>query len=204
MARIVLPGTKVTEGVIRANGLYAEANSSYANVVGMFDDERKQFIPLEGLWYPRENDRVIGTIETKRMSAYIADLKSPYKGIIMTKYERTRLEEGDIVEATVREFREFDDAMAVTLTRPKKLYGGVLISIKPPKVLRVIGRNNTMLNQITEATKCSILVGMNGTIWLKGGDISLASEAIKEIEAQAHVSGLTDKIKQMLDERKAK
>ncbi|MGC8676342.1 MAG: KH domain-containing protein [Candidatus Micrarchaeia archaeon] len=200
MAEILLPGNKVMSGVLKANGVYTEGGDTYADVVGMLNDERKQFIPLEGLWYPKENDRVIGRIETKRMSAYIMDLKSPYKGIILTKYERTRFDEGDIAEATVREFREFDDAMAVMLVRPRKLYGGILLNIKPPKVPRVIGRGNTMLNQIAEATKSSIVVGMNGTIWLKGGDIGLATAAIKEIEAQAHVSGLTERIKRMLDE----
>ncbi|MEM0147004.1 MAG: KH domain-containing protein [Candidatus Micrarchaeaceae archaeon] len=204
MSEILLPGSKVPNTIIRGNGTYTEGGNTFANVVGMLDEESKQFIPLEGLWYPKENDKVIGSVETKRMSAYITDLKSPYKGIIMTKYERVRLDEGDIVEATVREFREFDDAMAVVLTRPKKLYGGVLISIKPPKVSRVIGRNSTMINQITEATKCSVLIGMNGTIWLKGGNISLASKAIKEIEAQAHIPGLTDRIKHMLNESMAK
>ncbi|MGC8547536.1 MAG: KH domain-containing protein [Candidatus Micrarchaeia archaeon] len=203
MAEIVLPGSKIAMQ-LKSNGTYIENSSTYANVVGLFDDEKKQFIPLEGLWYPKENDNVIGKIETRRSGVYVVDLDSPYKGIIMSKFEHTRFEDGDIVEATVREFREFDDAMSVVLTRPKKLYGGILLKVKPPKVPRIIGRGSTMINQITEATKSSILVGMNGTIWLKGGDINLASEAIKRIEAEAHISGLTDKIKLMLEEKRKK
>ncbi|MGC8628616.1 MAG: KH domain-containing protein [Candidatus Micrarchaeia archaeon] len=198
---IILPGSKIPPG-LKGNGISLEGNEAFANVVGMIDDEKGQFIPLEGLWYPKPGDTVIGTVISTHVGVYVIDLDSPYKGIIMAKYEHTRFEEGDIVEAVVREFREFDEAMTVMLTRPKKLYGGILLKIKPPKIPRVIGRGNTMINQITEATKSSIIVGMNGTIWLKGGDINLASEAIKIIEAEAHVSGLTDKIKNMLEERK--
>ena len=182
---IILPGSKIPPG-LKGNGISLEGNEAFANVVGMIDDEKGQFIPLEGLWYPKPGDTVIGTVISTHVGVYVIDLDSPYKGIIMAKYEHTRFEEGDIV----------------MLTRPKKLYGGILLKIKPPKIPRVIGRGNTMINQITEATKSSIIVGMNGTIWLKGGDINLASEAIKIIEAEAHVSGLTDKIKNMLEERK--
>ncbi|MGC9037758.1 MAG: KH domain-containing protein [Candidatus Micrarchaeia archaeon] len=201
MAEIILPGSKIISGIIKADGTYIEGDSTYASVVGIFDEEKRHFIPLEGLWYPKEGDRVVGTIVTRRISAYIVDLNSPYKGIIMTKFEHSRLEEGDIIEATVREFKEFDDAMVVVLTRPKRLFGGVLLNIKPTKVPRVIGKGNTMIDQITQATKCSIIVGLNGTVWLKGGDINLATEAIKTIELQAHVSGLTDKIKNMLEKK---
>ncbi len=204
MTEIILPGNKIADGPIKANGVYVRDNASFANVIGIFDPEKRQFIPLEGLWYPKAGDLVIGTIETRSAGVYVVDLDSPYKGIIVTKFEHMPLEDGDIVEATVREFKEFDDAMTVVLTRPKKLYGGILLKIKPPKIPRVIGRGNTMINQITDVTKSTIVVGMNGTIWLKGGNINLASEAIKEIENKAHISGLTDQIKRMLEEKSAR
>jgi len=201
MTEIVLPGNKIIEEPMRLPGTYVMGSATYASVVGIYDKEHKQFIPLEGLWQPKENDRVIGKIASKHLGSYIVDLDSPYKGIIITKFEHARLETGDIIEATVREFKELDDAMVVMLTRPKKLYGGLLLEIKPSKVLRVIGRGNTMINQITEYTKSTIIVGLNGTIWIKGGNVSLASEAVKVVEQEAHISGLTEKIKHMLEEK---
>ena len=42
---------------------------------------------------------------------------------------------------------------------------------------------------------------MNGIIWLKGGDVELATKAIMRIQTEAHVSGLTDRIKEMLEQQ---
>ncbi|GAG12814.1 unnamed protein product, partial [marine sediment metagenome] len=49
-----------------------------------------------------------------------------------------------------------------------------------------------------------ILVGQNGLIWIQSDDLKnelIAVEAIKKIEKESHISGLTDKIKQFLEEK---
>ena len=74
-----------------------------------------------------------------------------------------------------------------------------IIKVKPKKVLRVIGKKNTMIDQIKELTKTDIVVGLNGLIWLRGGNIELAEEAIFKIEREAHTSGLTESIRQYLE-----
>jgi len=47
---------------------------------------------------------------------------------------------------------------------------------------------------------CSIFVGQNGRIWLRGDEkmMDLAIRTIFKIEREAHTSGLTDKIKEYL------
>jgi exosome complex component RRP4 len=70
---------------------------------------------------------------------------------------------------------------------------------KPTKVPRVIGKGNTMIDQIANLTKCRISVGMNGLVWLNDGDLRLAVSALRRIEREAHTSGLTEKIKKMLN-----
>ncbi len=70
------------------------------------------------------------------------------------------------------------------------LYGGTILEIRPTKIPRVIGKNNTMVQQIAAMTKSTIVVGNNGIIWLKGGNVALATEAIRKIEDEAHTSGL--------------
>jgi len=84
----------------------------------------------------------------------------------------------------------------------KKLEGGRLIKINPTKVPRVIGKKASMITMIKEKTDCQILVGQNGLIWLKGdpkGEI-LAVNAIKKIEKESHLNGLTEGIERFIDE----
>ena len=59
-----------------------------------------------------------------------------------------------------------------------------------------------MITLIKEATGTKISVGQNGIVWLSGEDSSqelLALKAIEKIEAESHVSGLTDRIKAFLE-----
>ena len=59
---------------------------------------------------------------------------------------------------------------------------------------------------IKDATGCSISVGQNGLVWINGsadGEL-LAVNAIRKIEAESHLSGLTDRIKEFLDKNKPK
>jgi exosome complex RNA-binding protein Rrp4 len=55
-----------------------------------------------------------------------------------------------------------------------------------------------MIKQIAEGTKASLSVGMNGLIWVKGGDSDLATNAILRIQEESHVAGLTERIAKML------
>jgi exosome complex component RRP4 len=56
-----------------------------------------------------------------------------------------------------------------------------------------------MIDQIKSITKTDIVVGLNGMIWLRGGEAELATEAIFKVEREAHVSGLTESIRQYLE-----
>jgi exosome complex component RRP4 len=104
-----------------------------------------------------------------------------------------------VIEAEVRDFRKFEDEALVSLTRPKVLHGGMLVAVKPTKVPRILGKANTMIKQIAEGTGSSLVVGMNGMLWIKGGDMNLVEKLIREVEEKAHTNGLTDKIKQEID-----
>ena len=86
----------------------------------------------------------------------------------------------------------------VMLSNPRLLKGGAIIKIKPTKIPRVLGKANTMAKQISELTKCDMVVGSNGIVWVRGENMALAIAAILRIESDAHVSGLTEKIKEML------
>ena len=82
--------------------------------------------------------------------------------------------------------------------RAKKLNGGRLLKITPYKVPRLIGKEGSMIELIKNKTKCQIIVGQNGVVWIKGEKEGLAARAITMIEEESHTSGLTDKISGLL------
>ena len=56
-----------------------------------------------------------------------------------------------------------------------------------------------MVELIKEKSKCQIVVGQNGIVWLKGEKEGLAAKAIKMIENEAHTEGLTDRVTKLLE-----
>ena len=88
----------------------------------------------------------------------------------------------------------------------QKLKGGRIISVASNKVPRIVGKEGSMVSMIKQETNCSILVGQNGLIWINGtpeGEL-LAVDSIRKIEEESHLSGLTDKIKEFLENNKPK
>jgi exosome complex component RRP4 len=76
----------------------------------------------------------------------------------------------------------------------------------PTKIPRVIGRKGSMISMIKQETNCQIVLGLNGIILVTGKtpeDEELAITAIRKIEQESHISGLTDRITQLLKENKA-
>jgi exosome complex component RRP4 len=198
MRNIILPGEALPKMPSRAHEVIEEDGRFIATVIGMYDDEKGTFWPLEGVWYPMRDEIVIGIVEEAKLNSYTVNLNSLYKGIIIAKYS-SKLFAGDVIEAQVR---DLDETKTVVLMHARKLSGGKMMSIKPSKVHRILGREDTMIREITEGTQSMINVGMNGVIWIKGGDVQKATEAIMKIEEEAHTSGLTERIKSMLSNNK--
>lgn len=195
MNRIVVPGEMLSDKPLRIENAIVQNNKTYATLLSLYDEEKGSLIPLEGLWYPRHGDNVIGIVEEAKLSTYTIDLNAPYKGLIIAKFSETKFMRGDIVEAMVK---DLDSTKTVVLMRPRRLFGGKIVDVKPSKIPRIIGRNSVMIRQLTEGTKATITIGMNGRIWIKGGDVALATEAILKIQEEAHTSGLTERIKELL------
>ncbi|MEM3753728.1 MAG: KH domain-containing protein [Candidatus Micrarchaeaceae archaeon] len=195
MNKIVIPGEMICDKPLHIDGVQIIDGKTYSTILAVYNESQKMLIPLEGSWTPRRGETVIGIVEDARLSSYTIDLNSPFKGIVVAKFISSRLKIGDVIEAKVK---EMDETNTAVLIYPRKLFGGKIIDIRPSKVPRVIGKGNTMLNQLIEGTKSNIIVGMNGRIWIKGGNIALATKAILRVEEEAHTSGLTERIKEML------
>ncbi len=200
MRRISIPGDLVFDSPVRMENTYVQDGKTYSKIFGMYDESKGSIIPLEGSWNPDRGDTAVGIVTAVKNKVYIVDLLHFGKSLIVQgKYDDYRLEVGDLITGEVS---DFENRRTVILKEIKKLEGGTVIEIKPKKVLRVIGKKSTMVNQIAHATGSEIIVGLNGLVWINGGNVALAIEAILKVEREAHVSGLTEIIKEFLENRK--
>lgn len=194
MRRLVVPGDLLDAKKVEGN-VYQEGGRYYASMVGLFDkkDNVGKFIPLGGKYVPSPGDYVIGVITDVRFNGYVVDINSPYMGFLSSRREY------DYHDVLFVKVNDINEVKAAFLTDDRRLIGGEIIEILPSRVPRVIGRKSSMLNMLREMTGCEIIVGRNGRIWLKGGNLPKAIEAILVIEKEAHTSGLTDRIKKLLE-----
>jgi exosome complex component RRP4 len=200
MRNIITPGEIVSETVLRRENTFVANGKTYSRVLGILDEKTSDVIPLEGAWMPRVEDSVVGIISEAKVKVYLVDLS--YFGralIIPSKFDHYEFVEGDVVNAIIK---DVEGKKTIILKDPRKLENGTILAIKPRKIPRVIGKKSTMIRQIADATGSHIVVGMNGLIWLSGGNVALATEALLKIEKEAHLTGLTDIIKNFLTEQK--
>ncbi|MFH1393460.1 MAG: KH domain-containing protein [Candidatus Micrarchaeota archaeon] len=194
--RIVLPGEKIAEGRIRAPNTYIDGDSTYAAVIGMLDDKGR-YIALENRYGPSMGDIVVGMVTDVRHAGYEVDLNLPEGGFISTRMMKIKLDYGDFVVCKIREVTETRD---VELSEVRRLPKGKIIAFPAAKVPRLIGRKSSMINMLKEFVGGDIVVGNNGYVWMSEKcDIPLLLKTIDLIEVQAHTSGLTDRVKELLE-----
>ena len=113
---------------------------------------------------------------------------------------------GDLIIANVLSSDRTRDPL-LTVREPGlgKVMRGQLVEITPTKVPRVIGRKGSMVSIIKKETGCQITIGQNGFILVSGKtpqDEQLAIMALYKIENESHTSGLTDRVTEMLENKK--
>lgn len=121
------------------------------------------------------------------------------------RQEEANTERFDIGDILIVKILSADRLNKPELTTVGKYLGkknnGFVISIDPPKIPRVIGRNGSMIKMLKNLTKTNIFVTQNGRIWLKGEDIAherLLVESIQKIATEAHIVGLTDRMQEFI------
>jgi len=208
---LVLPGQVLGENVLAGAYCFKENDLVFSSVRGIVKTDRKfvKVIPFDGKYVPKGGDIVIGIIEGNSTGGWFVDLNSGYTGYMRgEEVTRNPMQEdlsryyniGDRFTAKVVEVNEI---YKCNLINPWKLKGGSIINISPKKVPRVIGKQKSMINMLRDKTRCKIVVGQNGRIWLNDDDpdrIKFAVKIIKIIEEKAHTPGLTDKIGNLIDE----
>jgi exosome complex component RRP4 len=197
--QLVLPGALAATSPRRMDGCYIDEGKTYVSVVSLKAGDK--IIPLKGHYLPRIGDYIIGIISEERFSGYEVDINAPFPSTISARDIRETFQVGDVVSAKVR---MVDEVHTAQLVEPRKLFAGRLIEIESVKVPRVIGRNGSMLALIKEYTGSDIFVGKNGRIYVKNGDIALSVMALLKISNEAHMSGLTDRVKELLEQESKK
>ncbi len=219
--QIVRPGDLLAEGedVKAGEYTYRIGSKIYSTILGLanVDNGNVSIIPLEGVAIPKEGDTVIGLIVGVGITNWIVDIRAPYKAILnasealesfnpITDDLRRYLDVGDYIVAKIIVFdRTRNPMLTIKGKGLGKITEGIVIEIKPSRVPRVIGKKKTMLNTLTEMTGCSIVVGQNGRIWIRCPNKHLEDilvRAIKKIEDEAHIPGLTDRVKKFIEEEK--
>jgi exosome complex component RRP4 len=193
-------------------------------------------IPLRGFYTPRPGDKVIALVVDKNPVKYKCDINAKDFGTLKPKntikrgkmgsfrgggsrggdrrgYSRdeNNTEKFEIGDILIVKILSADRLNKPELTTVGKYLGkrnnGVVITIDPPKIPRVIGRNGSMIKMLKDLTKSNIFVTQNGRIWIKGEDIAherLLIESIQKIAMEAHTVGLTDRMQEFVINEKKK
>ena len=213
--KIVIPGELLSDdSSLSGLGTYVSGGKVYASVCGLLTQKGKISVhPLFGPYIPKRNDLIIGYATVITSSNWIFDIGCPYEGLLhVTEYPiRVPSEEMtqhfNIGDTVLLKVTDVNTEMKVELTYKdpicRKLTKGRLFEISPSKVSRVIGRSGAMISMLKAKTGCEIFVGGNGRIWMNGSSdsMSVLMNALKKIEAEAHVSGLTDLVAADIDEQ---
>ncbi len=209
---LVIPGQVLADDeYYSGRGTFKENGKVCSSLMGLVSLRNKKIrvIPLKSKYVPKKGDVVIGKINDVRFSMWDVDINSPYSGILPAfevfgreKKELNKVYDvGDVLFLRVVDVDEIKKAKLGLKGRGMgKFKGGIIVDIAPTKVPRLIGKKGSMINMIKDKTNCKIVVGQNGLVWVKGDEDmeQLTRDIIHLIEAEAHTSGLTNKIKNKL------
>lgn len=219
---VVVPGDIIATGMgyLPSRGTYRDGDKIIANRVGLLSVEGKvtKVVPLSGNYAPKVGDKVIGRVEDLLFSGWRVHLFGPYSGVMNVKDATSEfigrganLAEifalGDLLVCKIVNVTS-QKLIDVSLKGPglRKLKGGRLLKVQAAKVPRIIGKDGSMVSMMSQATGAHVIVGMNGMVWIDGnpeGEIVVA-ETIQKIQDEAHLPGLTDKVKKFLEEKTGK
>lgn len=213
---VVLPGDFITDDKSKAGpGTYVHDGKVYSATYGLLEVKNKiKIIPLTGMYLPERGDMVIGMITDITPFNWIVDINAPGDALLHVSEFPERVEckqlarymrVGDMILTRIV---DVSPTMKIELTLNDKgldvIRSGQIVNISHTKVPRVIGRGGSMIGMIKDLLGVKIFVGQNGRIWVDGREknVEIAIDVIDKINQEAHTSGLTDRIKEFIEDRK--
>ncbi len=224
---LVVPGQLIAEGDFKVlTPLYINTvgKKHYSTIIGLANiDEEKGtigIIPLEGFYYPAPDDLVIGVVKSIGITSWEIDIRAPFSAVLYAadllgrpinpaKEDLSQyLDVGDMILAKVEVFDRTRDPILTTKGKGLgKITKGAVIEINPVKVPRVIGKKGSMHQTLESETGCKITVAKNGRVLIECPNKALEEIvilAIRKIEREAHIPGLTDRIKEFILKEKVR
>ncbi len=224
--QLVIPGELLARGTgyKTGGGVFRKKKDNeieiFASMTGLAQiyQNRVGVIPLEGCYIPLEGDIIIGKITRVGITSWNVDIRGPYVGtlrvgsVIDRDFDSLRetldriLMTGDVIKAEITFFdRSRDPVLSMQGRGLHKINSGRLIEVDPVKIPRIIGKKGSMIQLLKNMTGSQIDVGQNGriVILVKRIEIeNLVERSIRKIEAEAHTSGLTDRIREYIENEK--
>jgi len=217
--RYVLPGDFITTAPLRLqDNVVLEGKRIISTTIGLSDvsADSVRVISLNGIYMPKIDDLVIGTIQSISGNSWFADINSCYQGMLLgqdvfgrgsypTKSEmEERLSKGDIIFAKIANSdRQREPLISIADQSLGKIDSGELVKISPAKIPRLIGKHGSMIETIEGSTNATITVGQNGLIILKcdnSAGLKKAIASVKMIGMIQYEVNIEDKIQNILDE----
>lgn len=219
--KVVVPGERLDQRVEAKRGEVVEVEGQkVAAVMGMLAqrDNKQVLIPLNKVYIPEVDHVVIGLVESVGVASWFLDINSPYEAILPAQDFLRRpynpsaddllryLKPGDYVKAKVAQFDKLrNPILSVQGEGLGRIVSGSIIDVPPAKIPRIIGKKRSMLTIIEERTGCSLFAASNGRVHIECQSPemeAIAIAAVRMVEREAHVSGLTEKVATFIDEMK--
>lgn len=206
---LVLPGEEISsDGLKPGPGTYRVGGKVYASVLGLVSPRPPfvQIVPLSGRYLPKPNDVVIGTVTDVQGTFWLLDIGAPRWAPLHMTGTPWQVEIGEtekflrVGESVVVRVENLDATGRIGVTMLGeglgKLEGGSIARITPARVPRVVGRDGSMIQTITQRTGAQVAVGQNGRIWINGDPdaIHRVREALRMIAEDGQRSGLTERV----------
>jgi exosome complex component RRP4 len=215
---IVVPGEALAEGMdyLPGSGTYRLNDKIIAKKLGLVNVSGRaiKLVALSGRYLPKYGDKIICKVTDITMNGWIVDINSAYSAFLSMRDASTKFirkgedltkffDVGDYLRAKIFKVTS-QNLVDLTMKEPglNKLKGGRIVHVSPHKVPRIIGKEGSMVSLIKQKTNASIVVGQNGRVWIRADDFdneNLAEKAIKKIEKESHLEGLTDRMEKFLD-----
>lgn len=214
--QIVVPGETICSGneFLPGDGAYRDGVDVVANRYGMASttDKHVRVVPITGAYYPRRGNTIIATIVDITFNGWLLDFGGAQNAFLPVSEVNRYVNKNEM-----KEFLDFGESVIVKVWDVKsrgvdasmkmrgfgKIEGGMILSVGPNQVPRIIGKEGSMVKMIKGATGCDVTVGQNGKVWISGNDLEkeIATRKIVEFIADnATVAGLTSKVESFIKE----
>ncbi|MFA5360845.1 MAG: KH domain-containing protein [archaeon] len=194
--KVVIPGELISAERKRlGSNVFVSGGKIYSKVLGISEgeSEKASVVPLEGRYSPQQDDVVIGVVTRAIFAGYNININSFVESFIPKSAMRDDLKVGDLVSAKVEYVNELREA---DLGFARRMYGGEVIEVSPVRTPRLIGKSGSMLELLKQGTGCDIIIGKNGRVWARNGNIELLKKIVLFINDNSFKSNLTNSVEE--------